>query len=101
MRERRLKPIAHGICVLSCVDPGAGFCQTGTPLAHIPTTEAKQVGQVPQLVWAFLTQMQGSQHWAGLGVTLVMAVLSGISSLSFGGGADRSHRLMFDNHKLF
>jgi len=44
MRERRLKPIAHGICVLSCVDPGAGFCQTGTPLAHIPTTEAKQVG---------------------------------------------------------
>lgn len=94
MRERRLKPIVHGICVLSFVDPGAGFC-------HIPTTEAERVGQVPQLVREFLTQMRGSQHWVALGTTLVKAVLSGIHCLSFGGSADRSHRLVFDNPELF
>lgn len=101
MRERRLKAIAHGICVLSCFDPGAGFCQTGTPLTHIPTTEVKQVGRVPLCVREFPTQVQGSQHWAGLGMTLVKAVLSGISSVSFGRGVGRSHWLLFDNHKLF
>lgn len=68
---------------------------------HIPTTDAKQVRQVLQLVWELLTQMQSIQHWSGVGMTLVKAVPSGISSLSYGGGADRSHRIVFDNYKLF
>lgn len=44
---------------------GAALCQTET-LPDMPSTEARQAGQVLQVLWEFLAQVQDSWHWAGV-----------------------------------